>query len=286
MNILAQNTLTYMRMSCKYLTLVLISCLIFTQYACRTPAPSQTNEVQEPFRLKLQQDSGYICADDAFSLLLSNKLIDTIYDSDSKSCISYCYTLDSTATPSSERYYMYWLYEPTDTIGKYYSTANNESIIAAISLGGNTLLLQLTPKGEPVSSYLAGYGRYICCWDSFDDILKRYGDYFGIITCATGLGHCSGHLSLLRDKVEPFEKTILLSAYNAALSEASPGQLLSSTYELRSDSLVVHYKFEEFTNNENGDSNIVSTKKFTVSYVITNKSIESNDTNMLDFVYL
>ena len=232
----------------------------------------------EKFRLNLAQDSGYISSGDALRFLLDAKLIDTIRGETQDGDIQYFYLPDDTI--DSNRLYKHWLSdELTDTIGKYYAFSDTGNYIVALSLGSDLLLLELTPQSDIVHCDLYGHGSHPCCWNSFDDILKRYGSYFGISTCGTGSAYCSSNLHLFKDRTNPKQHGIPVYEYAGALGEM-PGHILTSNMQFVADSiLVVQYELEKFTEDCNAERKNISTCRFTVEFVYRNNNFETDVQN-------
>lgn len=288
----SKKCITVMITNSRLIILLAILAAFFC-YSCKNSNSSQAKEPQaviapKEAKLTLSQDSGYIYADEALSFLLGNQLIDTTNQSEREGYFRYTYSLKLLDGDSSAVYYRYWGYSAADTIGKYYVAATNDKYIAAVYLSNIIVLLELTKEGKLTDYNIGGgHGSYACCWGSIDDMLLKYGDYFGIITCGTGSAHCSENLTLFKDKVVPLGSSIPLSIFNGSFGEDIPGQLLNSTMEFRADStLIMHYELEEYIENEDGDKKTVSTKKFTVAYTFTGNEFittESDKFNGIGF---
>ena len=261
------------------------------------PEPLNNNSIKDTTILETKkvslntlQDSGYISANEVLRFMVGNELIDTIGQSDIIESFRYAYSLKMVDGDSSSIYYQYWYHTPSDTIGKYFVMPLTGNYMAALSLGNSVVLLELTSQGELIDyGFGGGHGAYPCCWDSMEDVLKRYNDYFGILSCGTGTAHCSGYLTLFKDKIVTEEKSIPVFLFNGAWGEI-PGNILTSTMEFKNDSLVMHYKLEEFTeieDSENQNTNtietkIISTDFFTVTYTWGDKGFETDEEHKLE----
>ena len=263
--------------------LMVLAALLF--YSCGFNTSSQVKETPKEFRLTFAQDSGYIHASDAFKLLLSNTLIDTTGgNADSAGCIQYAYSLGQPISNNTTRYYKYWGYKPTDTIGKYHIISSTGNYLAAISLDKDIMLLELTPQGKPVGYGTHGYniyghGNHPCCWENIDDILQKYDHYLGIATCGSGSAYCAKYVTFFKDSVEPLNnEPIPVSIFKGAWGNEIPGQILSSTTQLiKTDSLLMRYKLEEYIENGSGEMKIISTSHFTITYTIKNNRLKTDE---------
>ena len=234
----------------------------------------------EKFRLSLAQDSGYISSGDALSFLLDAKLIDTIRGERREGNRQYSYLPDDTT--GDNRHYKNWLSdELTDTIGKYYAFSDTGNYIVALSLDNDLFLLELTSQSDIVHYDLYGHGSHPCCWNSLNDILKRYGPYFGISICGTGSAYCSDYLHLFKDKITPRQEGIPVSEYAGAFGEA-PGHILTSDMQFADTTLTMQYELENFIEDYNSEKKTISTRQFTVKFVYRNNRFETDEMYKFD----
>jgi hypothetical protein len=243
------------------------------------------------FRLHLAQDSGYISSGDALRFLLDAAVIDTVGGKPWDDHVEYAYSFGDTLDNGKEKYYTYWPTSvPTDTIGKYYAFNTTGNYIVAFSLGRKVLLLELTPQSDIVNYDLLGHGSHACCWNSFDDMLNRYGPYFGVSTCGTGTAYCSSCIHLYKDGIDVSENAIPAYEYRGTMG-LIPGHLLSSEMEFADSCLIMHYELEEFISILDEDDEWVrdenvSTRQFTVKYVYRNGRFETDEAYKLEEILM
>lgn len=250
---------------------ILMCCVCFL-VSCSASGVSK--DVPEKQRLSLSSDSGYICAGEAFGFLVSNMLIDTIRINNTIRC---AYAPDWQSVGDSSAYYMEWYDEPADTIGKYYVFESTGNYLIAISWDREILLLELDTEGEVIGCGMTGHGSYACCWNDFNDMLKKYDCYMGVATCGTGLAYCSKYVMFFKDQLKPDAASIPFNEFAGSFGEV-PGHILSSTLEFINDSLIMHYEVEKFLWDENDDeAKIISTSFFMVTYVYKNDTFETDE---------
>lgn len=282
-----------MIITCKPLVIFLIICLAFSQYACRTNTPSQVGnapkiqkaEVPEEFRLKLSPDSGYINANDALCFLLNNRLVDTAGGTSLENHIRYQYTFELFEDFHTGQY-KYLYNEPNDTIGKYYALTKSGDYIAAIALSTDILLLELGSQGELINYHFYGYRDYSCCWNGIDDVLRKYESYFGFISCNAKSTFCSSYVTLFKDELVLYDNCIPLFEFSEAKGDNTPGHALRSSMKIKGDQLLMRYSLEKFIEDDLGNRKIISTEKFTVSYVYRNHRFETEEEHKFDKVKL
>lgn len=262
----------------KYIILPLIISAVFLHYSCGNSVTPKTEAATEKFRLSLSQDSGYICAAEAFDFLANNGLIATI---NVDNHIRYAFTLDQQAPKDSSQYYMKWYHERADTIGKYYVFDSTGNYLAAISSASIILLFELNPQGEIISHDMIGHGNYSCCWQDFDDMLKKYNSYFGVVTCGTGMSYCAKYVTFFKDGLTPQSASVPLDEFVGALPEM-PGHFLRSTLEFKADSLIVHYTLEKYLDDGEGNQKTTSTERITVTYIFGDHGFETEEEHKLE----
>lgn len=233
-------------------------------------------------QLRLDSDSGYIQASEALEFLLDAALIDTTGGYIRGSGTFFTYPVPD----NEEVYYKECGYEPTDTIGKYYTFKKTKNYLVALSLSNDIFLLELTPENDLVRYDFRGHGAHGCCWNDFDDLLKKYGDYFGTITCGTGPAYCSAYITFFKDKILTENKSLPLSMFSGAWGEGIPGYMLHSIPELKDSVLVMHYTVEKFINDENDEMKIVSVDSFIVNYSYKNQGFETEEGYKLEGIPL
>ena len=117
---------------------------------------------------------------------------------------------------------------------------------------------------------------YLCCLSSNFDLFNKHGDYYSIKTCGTGSGFCSGNIYLFKE-VEPQAESIPKSAWSTMCAFQAEGVTaiacsLTSVIDIRSDTVTMHYKLEQFELEEAEESknekyNVINTEFFDIEYV-------------------
>lgn len=241
-------------------------CLILIQLACSSDSASNKGfiPVHEKATLNLKCDSGYVLSNEALRFLINKALIDTISPENKNDYIQYCYKSEDSTSDNSTEYYYTWYSAPNDTIGKYYKVETGNFIVA-LSLSREILLLEIDSDSNLVNSELFGHGNYACCWNDFDDMLKRYNNYLGVMTCGTGTAYCSSYITFFKNNIVPQNG---VPAYESSIGfgEVRPGHLLTSDIQFKDSCLIMHYTLEKFTIDEQGEKQTISTEPFTVNY--------------------
>ena len=237
------------------------------------------------FRLSLAQDSGYISSGDALNFLLDAALIDTTGGKPFDNYIQFAYLLSDASDSDTNKYFNYWpAAEPTDTLGKYYAFGNKGNYLVALSLDRGILLLELTPQSDIVYCDLLGHGSHACCWESFDDLLNRYGPYFGVSTCGTGTAYCSSHIHLYKDRIDVSQNSIPVFEFVGAWAGGVSGHILTSDMEFTDSCLVMHYELEKYSEGEDNKREIISTECFTVTYIYLDGRFETDEAYKLEWM--
>lgn len=173
----------------------------------------------------------------------------------------------------------------TDTvrIGKYYKTSNG-NYMACITTAGlfeYLLLFEVTPAGEIVALQPYFHGNYACCYRGELDGFGRVADYFYIKTCGTGTAYCSSELYMFRE-VRPQDDTgsITASRWVGYTGEEGGYKDLTSTMEIKDDSIIMHYRAVEGIQKVNYNK-VKKSRRFEITYISVNGSWQATDTTAL-----
>lgn len=188
-------------------------------------------------------DSGYISSRQAAKLFL--KLSDTIK-----------------ITPEE--------FADNDTVGKYYKTITGNYLSCAINImdgyGDSHFLFENSPDGSLIKSEHFEGGRYSCCWDNNYEGFKKHGEYLSLKTCGTGPGSCSTETYFFKDLVSQDSQNSILTHMDAGWCIDFYACSLSSSIELKSDTLTAHYILKKIKMGKKRNK-VKKTEKFDVRYV-------------------
>lgn len=246
------------------LAMALKTCILVVlllNIACSNNSTKQ-EKIQTPL-LSLQQDSGFVTKKIGLPFLIAHQLTDT------------------TGT--------YWkdYIKDSDTIAKYYKVKQTGHFyyctIDRLPDDFEThLILELNQAGELLQSERFFHGHYHCCWKNRYEGFQKYGDYFGIKTCNTGLGFCASSLYLFKklasqDTLEP----VLIDYWEAMGGEDRNPRRLSSFLTTDKDTLLVHYKLEEGKMvDDKPHFKVQKTRKFNLTYIRKDQQWISQDSTM------
>ena len=219
-------------------------------------------------RLILVNDSGIVTKKEGLPFLLSNSLTDTIPHSNS-----------------------WHLFNENDTIGKYYRIENSNNYMVCLidygcaeeSLFETHLIIEINGKGELVKSARFRHWNYSYCWNDFTSGFHKYGDFFGIEICGTGLGFCSSNLHLFKE-VTPQDSIFGIPLglwFNYDKNNTT--RLSVSNMEINKDEFILHYVlvYGKLKYNKKSDSYYTKMKKreiFQIRYFYENGKWNTKDT--------
>jgi len=187
------------------------------------------------------------------------------------------------------------IYKQTDTIGKYYRLENSDNYIMCLIYFNpkdyfeTHLVIEITPNGELVKSEEFIHGHYSCCWNNAYNGFSKYGDFFGIKTCGTGSGYCSGQLYLFKNVISqnsadwiPFE----CESYGVYDDDFAI-IYYTSNIEIKKDEFIFHYvlKYGDVEYNEKNktyDFKSPHIKEFSIKYFYENGKWNTNDKDNLE----
>lgn len=201
--------------------------------------------------LPILHDSGFVLKKDGLPFLLSNRLSDT--------------------TDASWNHL-----NDNDTIAKYYRIKQTGHFYyCTVDLSNKYtyethLLLELTPDAEIIKSARYFHSHYSCCWGNYFDGFNRYGDFFGIKTCATGSGFCASNLYLFETLAQQDEQSPIPLGYWEAIGVERRPQRVSSTLELTRNELIMHYLTEVGDLDEQDNFKVKKTKKLDATFIFRN----------------
>jgi len=182
----------------------------------------------------------------------------------------------------------------SDTIGKYYRMSNGNQLAFIrdiIHPDRNVyVLMEITPKHGILQSEPYDAGNYICCWENKYDGLNRHGnDYFSIKTCGTGSGYCSGELNLFKRFAPQGGNGIynyIWSTFCVYTDGPALACHLSSTMEIKNDTVTMYYTMEHLRERRNGKYKTVFSEKFDVKYVEREQGwVALDSTKIREFPY-
>jgi hypothetical protein len=243
---------------------VLILILLATSCSSKREnhAPKSNPSLSGAHLLPLLQDSGFVLKKDGLPFLLSNRLTDT--------------------TDASWNHL-----NDNDTIAKYYRiNQTGHFYYCTVDLSKKYtyethLLLELTPDAKIIKSARYFHSHYSCCWGSYCDGFNRYGDFFGIKTCATGSGFCASNLYLFKTLVQQDEQSLIPLGYLEAIGVERRPQRVSSTLEIKRNELIMHYLTEVGDLDEQGNFKVKKTKKMNATFIFRNNQWVCRDSAIL-----
>lgn len=186
--------------------------------------------------------------------------------------------------------------KPNDTIGKFYGLDNGNRIALLKDITHPNrwptilLLIEYAPDGTVIQTEPYWAGNYLCCWkDGEWGFYRHDGGYFSIKTCETGSGFCAGDLQVFKGFAPQQNSRIYSNIWSRmCVYTAGPALAchLTSTMEIKNDTVTMHYTMEHLKERRNGKYKTVFSEKFDVKYVEREQGWAALDsTKIQDFPY-
>jgi len=146
------------------------------------------------------------------------------------------------------------------------------------------LLLETTPD-EKIQKAMPYEGDYSCCSGNHFDAFGKLNDYFYLRTCGTGTAFCRSDLYIFKNITgQESQESVLEWYWLGYTGVENQFEQLSSTMELKKDSIFMHYKLEK-GNNKEDKQKVETTHCFDVKYVIVNGKWSATDSTELKNTY-
>jgi hypothetical protein len=207
-------------------------------------------------------DSGYILKNDAVHFLLAIGMTDTSTDNSGKG-------------PFWNRRKI------TDTLGKYYLSAESDHYLMCLvdygkTDGWETHVLSEYEKGNDNWKLIAkerySHGNYPSCWPNIFDGFKKYGNLFSISNCGTGSCFSSTHMQFFNAVVKQDWKNSLCTNIFQCGEEFGNDQKLDSKMIISNKTIYLNYFYKE------GKKDSIKVKyNFSVNYSLENGMLKIKD---------
>lgn len=217
------------------------------------------------------KDSGYILKKEGINLLLKLNSSDSI-DLDFKKI------------------------EDNDTIGKFYRKEDSQNYFACVTdiinskYNPSHFILELNSNGEILKSERYTNGFYLCCWKNEYEGFTKLSDFYILKTCGTGSGFCSSQIYVFKEIISQNNLNPILLNMSLGICEAYKNTFLScnlsSKIEVKSNSLVLHYKYNKGVFTKSQKFKVKKTENFDVEYVTKNNNwIALDSTKLNQLIY-
>lgn len=173
----------------------------------------------------------------------------------------------------------------TDTLGTYFkSQESGNYVLCLIDLSGENIfethvLFELQPISENQFKVLAKeryyHGNYSCCWTNYYDGFNQFESYFTLAVCGTGSGFCGRRVYYFKTVCS--QESSLSIADNYSSTYDDDVVLLSSTKSMDEDSLIYHYRLDNFKRKRNDRLKLKTSESFIVQYKLINNTWVSED---------
>lgn len=180
----------------------------------------------------------------------------------------------------------------SDTTGKYYRKPGTSHWVVFLirNVGEEKCLFQmeLDSGGRLLFSEWSGYGNYNC-WTNELGGFGKIQNYFFTLSCGSGTSYRSETLTIFQGLApEDAVLDIPVSIYNGQFEFTSEAPLygsLNSNLEFGEKQVLVHYEWEKGKiGSESRPNQVLSTKSFSIGYVLKNNSWKTRDTLERKFV--
>ncbi|MGQ2982548.1 hypothetical protein [Flavobacterium sp.] len=181
-----------------------------------------------------------------------------------------------------------------DTLGKYYRMDNGNYLACLPDVihpdrFSVLVLIEYDPNGRVLQAEPFYGGVHFCCWDTHYDTLNRHEEgYFSITTCGTGSGHCSSYMHLIKGFGSQGQGicSYIWTSWCQPGRRAMLACHLTSTVEIKNDTVTMHYTMEHLKERRNGKYKTVFSEKFDVKYVEREQGwVALDSTKIQDFPY-
>lgn len=160
-------------------------------------------------------------------------------------------------------------------MGKYYKEKDQNKYILYIQyLSNSNFIFEVYPNLNIIKYRNFFSGNYNCCWSSDFDGFKKIGEFYSILSCATGLGYCSGHVYIFKDLESAPKNSIVQECFMFNPLQNKNIYLLSSVNYITNTSLKLSYEYNE----EDADSEkLLLTKHLDVEYTLVGNEWVAKD---------
>ncbi|WP_206156159.1 hypothetical protein [Chitinophaga fulva] len=179
------------------------------------------------------------------------------------------------------------LYDDTVSLGKYYRQREGTFIACMLDPVTEEFPIHLLIEANLFDDVLK-VERYFhwnspCCWERNDGFTK-WGDYYFLKICGTGSGYCSTNLFCFQDVVPQDSLRHVVAGYWSAMGNTGTDNIwnIESNMQINGDTLWMHYKLEEFDQEDTVYLQPKDTATFTVMYLKDKKGWRAVDSTMLE----
>lgn len=161
-------------------------------------------------------------------------------------------------------------------MGKYYKEKGQNKYILYIEyLSCSNYIFEIYPDLNIIKYRDFVSGNYNCCWDSDFDGFKKIGELYGILSCGTGSGYCSGYISVFKDLGNAPEDPIIEQCFMFDPVKDIHIFLSSSVNNVTNNSIRFSYEYIE----KDADSKkVILTKRIEVEYnLVGNKWVAKDN---------
>ncbi|MFV0538566.1 MAG: hypothetical protein ACK5M3_14550 [Dysgonomonas sp.] len=170
----------------------------------------------------------------------------------------------------SERSYM----------GKYYKEKGQNKYILYIEyLSSSNYIFEIYPDLNIIKYRDFPSGNYNCCTSNFGGF-RKIGELYGILSCGTGSGYCSGYISVFKDLENVPKESIIEQCFMYNPLKNKDLYLSSSINYITNNSIRFSYEYIE----KDGDSEkVLLTKHIDVEYdLVGNKWVAKDNIDIYE----